>query len=939
MKKFSILLLVCILAVNISVVSGKSTLAATVIMQEPVVTGVEKRGATADEYEIHYVVNETFEAFNEGTGTGDNTDSLGNTWNNNSHKLGGWIAEDSDALHGKIFQLPNDAATPALYHGGLTFNSTVAPVCKYDSGENSNNKWILKFGMKYVNNTENNAVSIMRFNTVDASGTNNTSGIPYLWVEETEDSSKITLRNAHADRTKRVISSEEWYTFIQLIEFSSTGVTFSPYLFDGTTAYSLDEVTVEGAAAFTGIRPSVVDGDKLYIDNIQLYQYTDSFEKDDKGTNDYIITSVLGKRDDASDIINENFAEFPLDISLTDNAYVFGGNTYAPSGYADINGITLNGGRHVLRLSEKEAASASAQTPTVQSVAVKNNSLMPAYSDAIGISNVFVSIVDFKYFLPDIGAETTLLSIKTNNESEGVEQKPILKISADGKLNIADGNGEGFDIRETWCTLAVTYGFTADNKTKVICTVKSSDSEERTFDTITLADCGNITEFVYSGQAGSVLYLDNLSLYEAEIAAPSVKEGTLSNEGYLYNGRVLKGDFVIENGQKEAAEFYWSRGSAGVGAKITGSEQSAEYILTTNDIGYKIYFNVIPRTTDIFGTVRSGEEKAIATEDVVFEEPAEEDRRAIEASNLGVSDLSNVDSDLLLNTTGAYGSKLVWESNNDAVVGADGTVSRQSVDTTVILTANITGPDPDGDGPLASALRTQTKTVTVKAKASSGGGSGGSGGSGRKPQNITVSEELYTAETNLPIDRPDHKYNDVSNNHWAMDYIQKLYHLDIARGDENNNFNPEKNITREEFTKMLVCAFGLIDETAVVEFEDVGSDDWFYPYVASAYKSLIVNGIGNNKFGTGGFITRQDISVMAYKTMLVMGKEPGNAGNDMTFADKQDVADYAYEAVRVMQNTGIMSGSGNNMFRSSDFATRAEVSKIIVQLINYIKSR
>lgn len=51
-------------------------------------------------------------------------------------------------------------------------------------------------------------------------------------------------------------------------------------------------------------------------------------------------------------------------------------------------------------------------------------------------------------------------------------------------------------------------------------------------------------------------------------------------------------------------------------------------------------------------------------------------------------------------------------------------------------------------------------------------------------------------------------FNDVSVKHWAYKYIYAANERGIAAGDENGNFNPEDNVTNEEFVKMLVCLLG-----------------------------------------------------------------------------------------------------------------------------------
>lgn len=51
-------------------------------------------------------------------------------------------------------------------------------------------------------------------------------------------------------------------------------------------------------------------------------------------------------------------------------------------------------------------------------------------------------------------------------------------------------------------------------------------------------------------------------------------------------------------------------------------------------------------------------------------------------------------------------------------------------------------------------------------------------------------------------------FPDVPENHWAYRYIAAAKMNGIVAGDEKGNFNPENNVTNEEFIKMAVCLLG-----------------------------------------------------------------------------------------------------------------------------------
>ena len=148
--------------------------------------------------------------------------------------------------------------------------------------------------------------------------------------------------------------------------------------------------------------------------------------------------------------------------------------------------------------------------------------------------------------------------------------------------------------------------------------------------------------------------------------------------------------------------------------------------------------------------------------------------------------------------------------------------------------------------------------------------------------------------------------------------------MGIISGKSKDTFAPDDNITREEFVTLIVKAFGLELFLTESRFKDVGGDDWFTPYIITAYENKIANGISEDKFGVGLNISRQDMCVMVYNAL----KEP-TVNEEEKFFDDGEIAGYAKAAVYCLKNMGIISGRGGNLFKPYGTATRAEAAKII----------
>lgn len=215
-----------------------------------------------------------------------------------------------------------------------------------------------------------------------------------------------------------------------------------------------------------------------------------------------------------------------------------------------------------------------------------------------------------------------------------------------------------------------------------------------------------------------------------------------------------------------------------------------------------------------------------------------------------------------------------------------------------------------------------------------GGNSGGSSGSGSSSSKGSVSGAKYSdtyksqdggTEVNAP-------FKDMDDVDWAVPAVTALFTKGIINGKTADEFRPNDNITREEFVKLLIKTFELNVLGNGMNFEDVKEEDWYYAYVRSAYYADIVKGVSETMFGAGQNITRQDIAVMSCRAADVSDVKIAETTQEFIFADESDIAEYANDAVRLMQRGGIINGDENGRFNPEAYATRAEAAKIIYNL-------
>jgi S-layer homology domain len=169
-------------------------------------------------------------------------------------------------------------------------------------------------------------------------------------------------------------------------------------------------------------------------------------------------------------------------------------------------------------------------------------------------------------------------------------------------------------------------------------------------------------------------------------------------------------------------------------------------------------------------------------------------------------------------------------------------------------------------------------------------------------------------------------YAEDTWDHWAYTEIDDFMSADIIDGsvqyDEDGfpivKVNPEAQITRAQFTKMIVNALGLSLNGQAAVFTDVKSSDWFYSYVQIANSHGIVTG-RNGRFDPYEKINREQMAVMIHRAFKrsINFKSTSN-----TFTDVP--SDYwAYTEINQSAASGIIKGYGTS-FKPRNYATRAQ---------------
>lgn len=179
-------------------------------------------------------------------------------------------------------------------------------------------------------------------------------------------------------------------------------------------------------------------------------------------------------------------------------------------------------------------------------------------------------------------------------------------------------------------------------------------------------------------------------------------------------------------------------------------------------------------------------------------------------------------------------------------------------------------------------------------------------------------------------------FNDTANITWANDKIKLLADKGLLLGKGNGKFDPHGNVTRAEFTAMLVRTLNL-NATTNITFNDVSENAWYYDSIAAARAYGIINGRSASEFDPNAQISREEMASIAsnaLKTVLDF-EAPANAEEILNgFVDATNVVAVHRANVALLANEGIVQGKGNNNYDPKGTATRAESSVIIAKLFD-----
>ena len=94
--------------------------------------------------------------------------------------------------------------------------------------------------------------------------------------------------------------------------------------------------------------------------------------------------------------------------------------------------------------------------------------------------------------------------------------------------------------------------------------------------------------------------------------------------------------------------------------------------------------------------------------------------------------------------------------------------------------------------------------------------------------------------------------------------MNTLASIGVTKGVGDNQFAPDRAITRAEFT-VIAMRFADLDTSGENIFTDVSADDWFYEQVVGSIKYGWITGYEDGTFRPNNTLTRGQVSAIVWR--------------------------------------------------------------------------
>lgn len=199
---------------------------------------------------------------------------------------------------------------------------------------------------------------------------------------------------------------------------------------------------------------------------------------------------------------------------------------------------------------------------------------------------------------------------------------------------------------------------------------------------------------------------------------------------------------------------------------------------------------------------------------------------------------------------------------------------------------------------------------------------------------VGVTLPITTSLVNPPmVMAQNSRFNDVSPNYWAANFINPLVQKGVIAGFPDGTFKPDAPVTRAQFAAMVQKALPKNQVRSAINFNDVPNNYWATNAINNAYRMGFLSGYPGQIFRPEQNIPREQVLVsLANGLNYNPNRDVNNTLN--LFNDSNSISNFARSPVAAATEKNLVVNNPSlqqlNPVRN---ATRAEVAAFIYQAL------
>lgn len=180
-------------------------------------------------------------------------------------------------------------------------------------------------------------------------------------------------------------------------------------------------------------------------------------------------------------------------------------------------------------------------------------------------------------------------------------------------------------------------------------------------------------------------------------------------------------------------------------------------------------------------------------------------------------------------------------------------------------------------------------------------------------------------------------FDDVKDDFWGREYIENAASKMLIKGVGGSRFNPESNVTKADFVRMIVNILPPVNNSNISEgYKDVTSDKPYYDIITAARAGGYLNDFKGDYFNPEDAITREEMASViagAFGNIFLTGSA---GGAELIFKDMSDGDEKFTDSIKAVVSMGIMQGTSREYFSPKGSATRAQAATVQYRIFNQL---